>query len=176
MALTNEPVIVVCYGKEKQYNSRQEAYDYYMQGVLATDGSEQNRYATICSMLQSTNDKVVGDDEYYDKEVSKITTLEKIQEYCNIKNTKAMKKIITFLSERKVNKMTVMGLNKDQMNELKCRYYSEKTDEDLSYSEMLDIDKIVSDEEVINEYADTYFSEDDFTCNSYDKDDVDYEY
>jgi hypothetical protein len=27
-----------------------------------------------------------------------------------------------------------------------------------------------------NEYADTYSSEDDFTCNSYDKDDVDYEY
>lgn len=75
-----------------------------------------------------------------------------------------------------MNKMTVRELNKDQMNELKCRYYSEKTDEDLSYSEMLDIDKIVSDEEVFNEYADTYFSEDDFACNSVDKDDIDYEY
>lgn len=51
------------------------------------------------------------------------------------------------------------------MNELKCRYCSEKTDEDLSYSAMLDIDKIVSIQEV-----------DDFTCNSVDKDDVDYEY
>lgn len=145
MALTNEPVTVVCYGIEEQYNSRQEAYDYYMQGVLATDGSEQNRYATICSMLQSTNDKVVGDDEYYD-------------------------------TMTPMNKMTVRELNKDQMNELKCRYYSEKTDEDLSYSEMLDIDTIVSDEEVFNEYADTYFSEDDFACNSVDKDDIDYEY
>lgn len=163
MALTNEPVTVVCYGKEKQYNSRQEAYDYYMQGVLATDGSEQNRYATICSMLQSTNDKVVGDDEYYD-------------------TMTAMKEMVTKLisgyikAHPEVNKMTVRELNKDQMNELKCRYYSEKTDEDLSYSEMLDIDKIVSDEEVFNEYADTYFSEDDFACNSVDKDDVDYEY
>lgn len=29
MALSNEPVTVICYGKEKQFNSRQEAYDYY---------------------------------------------------------------------------------------------------------------------------------------------------
>lgn len=163
MALTNEPVTVICYGKEEKYNSRQEAYDYYMQGMLATDGSEKNRYATICSMLLSTNDKLVGDDEYYD-------------------TMTAFKEMVTklksgYIKEHpEVNKMTVRELNKDQLNELKCRYYSEKTDEDLSYSEMLDIDKIVSDEEVFNEYADTYFSEDDFACNSVDKDDVDYEY
>lgn len=38
--------------------------------------------------------------------------------------------------------------------------------------------KIVADyiKKNSNEYADTYSSEDDFTCNSYDKDDVDYEY
>lgn len=29
MTLSNEPVTVICYGKEKQFNSRQEAYDYY---------------------------------------------------------------------------------------------------------------------------------------------------
>ena len=112
MALTNEPVTVICYGKEKQFNSRQEAYDYYKQGVLETDGSEQNRYATICTMLLSSNDKIVGDDEYYDTMAA--------------------------------------------FKEMTC--------------------KIVADyiKKNSNEYADTYFSEDDVTCNSYDKDDVDY--
>ena len=67
MALTNEPVTVICYGKEEKYNSRQEAYDFYIQGAIATEGSEQSRYVTICSMLKCTNDKVVGDDQYYNK-------------------------------------------------------------------------------------------------------------
>lgn len=67
MALTNEPVTVICYGAKKEYSSRKEAYDFYMEGVLASDGCEKNRYATICSMLEFTNNPVVGDDEYYDK-------------------------------------------------------------------------------------------------------------
>lgn len=114
MALSNEPVTVICYGKEKQFNSRQEAYDYYKQGVLETDGSEQSRYATICTMLLSSNDKIVGDDEYYD----------------------------------------TMAVFKEMTCKIVADYIKKNS----------------------NEYADTYSSEDDFTCNSYDKDDVDYEY
>ena len=60
-----------------------------------TEGSKQNRYATICSMLQFTDDKIVGYDEYYNKK----TSLEELQEYCNIENTKAIKNILAFIGD-----------------------------------------------------------------------------
>lgn len=41
------------------------------------------------------NSKIVGDDEYYNKK----TSLEELQEYCNVENTKAIKNIIAFISE-----------------------------------------------------------------------------
>ena len=44
-------VKVVCYRKEKIWESREEAMDFYLQGMLACDGSERDRYATIYLQL-----------------------------------------------------------------------------------------------------------------------------
>lgn len=46
-------------------------------------------------MLQFTDDKIVGYDEYYNKK----TSLEELQEYCNIENTKAIKNILAFIGD-----------------------------------------------------------------------------
>jgi hypothetical protein len=60
--------------------------------------------------------------------------------------------------------MSVEELPREALQELKQRYYAEKYDEDLSYGELADIDDIVSDEEVFDEYGGTSFTEDDFFC------------
>ena len=60
--------------------------------------------------------------------------------------------------------MSVEELPREALQELKQRYYAEKYDKDLSYGELADIDDIVSDEEVFDEYGGTSFTEDDFFC------------
>ncbi len=64
------------------------------------------------------------------------------------------------------------GLQDSQISLIDDEYY----DTMAAFKEMTC--KIVADyiKKNSNEYADTYSLEDDFTCNSYDKDDVDYEY
>lgn len=61
--------------------------------------------------------------------------------------------------------MTVFDLTRDEKRELKSRYLAEKEDKDLSYGELANIDLLVSDSEIEDVYADTYFSPDDFFCN-----------
>lgn len=60
--------------------------------------------------------------------------------------------------------MSVEELPREALQELKQRYYAEKYDKDLSYGELADIDDIVSDDEVFDEYGGTSFTEDDFFC------------
>jgi hypothetical protein len=60
--------------------------------------------------------------------------------------------------------MSVRDLPREALQELKERYYAEKYDQDLSYGELANIDDIVSDEEVFDEYDGTSFTEDDFFC------------
>ena len=62
--------------------------------------------------------------------------------------------------------MTVYDLNRDQLTELKQRYYAEATGRDLSYEELANIDFYVTDYDVQHEYADTYFTNDDFFCTA----------
>lgn len=63
--------------------------------------------------------------------------------------------------------MTVKELKKEQLTELKIRYYDEilKDTEDrcISYGEMANIDEIVSDEKIFNEYSGYVFTDDDFS-------------
>lgn len=61
--------------------------------------------------------------------------------------------------------MTVYELNRDELSELKQRYYS-KTHTNLSYDEIVSIDNLVSDEEIYEVYEDTIFTEDDFFSSS----------
>lgn len=57
--------------------------------------------------------------------------------------------------------MSFKDLNKEQINQLKQRLYCER-DENISYGELTNIDNLVSDEEVKNEYENMLFSEEDF--------------
>ena len=58
--------------------------------------------------------------------------------------------------------MTVYDLNRDQLTELKQRYYAEATGRDLSYEELANIDFYVTDYDVQREYAGVDFVMDDF--------------
>ncbi len=60
--------------------------------------------------------------------------------------------------------MTVNELSRNELIELKQRYYSEK-EENVSYVEISVIDKLVSDEEVFSAYGNIEFTEEDFFCN-----------
>lgn len=65
--------------------------------------------------------------------------------------------------------MTVYDLNRDQLEELKqhilCERYDERG-ETPSWGELADVDDIISDEEVYEEYGGTYFSPDDFSSSA----------
>ena len=64
--------------------------------------------------------------------------------------------------------MKVTELTRDELTELKTRYYSDLLDkrgESPSYGELAQIDAHVTDEEVYEEYDDVDFVKDDFFCN-----------
>lgn len=60
---------------------------------------------------------------------------------------------------------SVYQLSKDEMTELKTRYYAQ-THDNMSYQDIVDIDNLVSDHEMHIIYLDTDFVDDDFFCNS----------
>ena len=66
--------------------------------------------------------------------------------------------------------MTINELSKEQFTELKWRYldeiYQEETNESISLGEIAEIDNIISDEEILNEYSNYVFSDDDFFCTA----------
>lgn len=61
--------------------------------------------------------------------------------------------------------MSVKELSREQLIELKTRFYIENN-ESVSYGELANIDELVSDEEVFNEYDSITFCNDDFFCTS----------
>lgn len=61
--------------------------------------------------------------------------------------------------------MGVTQLNRDQLTQLKQDYYCEKQyakNEGVSWGELADIDELVTDQEIFNEYGGTHFVKDDF--------------
>ena len=61
--------------------------------------------------------------------------------------------------------MSVKDLTREQLIELKQRYYTERN-ENVSYGELADIDNLVSDNEIFEEYGHITFVEEDFFCAS----------
>ena len=61
--------------------------------------------------------------------------------------------------------MSVKDLTREQLIELKQRYYTERN-ENVSYGELADIDNLVSDNEIFEEYGYITFVEEDFFCTS----------
>ena len=61
--------------------------------------------------------------------------------------------------------MSIQELNPTQLEQVKQRYYIEKqeeTGEPISFGDLMQIDELVSDEEVFDAYSGTVFTEDDF--------------
>lgn len=61
--------------------------------------------------------------------------------------------------------MSVKDLTREQLIELKQRYYTERN-ENVSYGELADIDNLVSDNEIYEEYGHITFVVEDFLCNN----------
>ena len=57
--------------------------------------------------------------------------------------------------------MSIYDLNREQLSQVKAAYLNEKSSS-VYWSEICDADALVSDEQIINEYGNTTFSEDDF--------------
>lgn len=77
-----------------------------------------------------------------------------------LKNVKVKKSAKT----KKIAK-SVKELSREELIELKQSYYTNKN-KNVSWGELADIDNLVSDEEIFEEYADTDFVDEDFSVNS----------
>lgn len=60
--------------------------------------------------------------------------------------------------------MTVNELSRDELIELKQKYYSKK-EGNISYREMATVDRLVTDEEIFSAFENVEFTEEDFFCN-----------
>lgn len=47
------PVTTVCYGQERSWRSKQEAIDFFLEGIDNSEGSERQRYENIVLKLQN---------------------------------------------------------------------------------------------------------------------------
>ena len=56
----NETIITICYGTKQEWTSRNEAIRFFMEGIAATEGSEQERYTNI--LLQLLEGKTICKD------------------------------------------------------------------------------------------------------------------
>ena len=59
--------------------------------------------------------------------------------------------------------MKVSELNRDQLTQLKARYYDDRHPDGISWGELANADDLVTDEEIIEAYTGVEFSPDDFT-------------
>lgn len=48
-----DTVTTICYGQKRVWDSREEAAGFFMEGMIATEGSECERYTTIYSKLKA---------------------------------------------------------------------------------------------------------------------------
>lgn len=61
--------------------------------------------------------------------------------------------------------MSVKELTREQLIELKQNYYCNVLNNNASYGELANIDSLVSDTEIFNEYEGITFVNDDFFCS-----------
>lgn len=58
----NDSVITICYNQKQHWDNRQDAIDFFYEGMMSTEGSESNRYQKIYSELMSGK-KICTDEE-----------------------------------------------------------------------------------------------------------------
>lgn len=51
MISEKEKITIVCYGQTEEWNSREKAMQYYLEGMFSSEGSEHERYARIYEQL-----------------------------------------------------------------------------------------------------------------------------
>lgn len=63
---SDNSVITICYNKKKKWSNRQDAIDFFYDGMMSTEGSESDRYKKIYSELISGEKLCTDlyDDEY----------------------------------------------------------------------------------------------------------------
>ena len=49
----SDPVLITCYGKTEAWASRETAKDFFIEGMMACEGSERERYTNIFLGLES---------------------------------------------------------------------------------------------------------------------------
>ena len=65
--------------------------------------------------------------------------------------------------------MLVTELNREQLTELKCSILADwmsASNASPSYSDLANVDALISDEQAFDEYPDTVFTNDDFFCTA----------
>ena len=55
-------ITTICYGERQYWDSREEAMSYYLEGVMACEGSERDRYATIYAKLKEGYNYATDED------------------------------------------------------------------------------------------------------------------
>lgn len=144
---------------QPQYDSRASFYN-----KAETDDDKLYSYGTLVAEIIDGKPVLYPDWDY------SATTIRHVREFLRqhgfTADSKAQiaKDYLTNARRPVKSSMSVEELPREALQELKQRYYAEKYDEELSYGELADIDDIVSDEEVFDEYGGTSFTEDDFFC------------
>ena len=57
----NDSIIVICYGKKQIWDSRKNAVEFYLEGMMYCEGAERDRYTNI--YLDLISGKSVCTDE-----------------------------------------------------------------------------------------------------------------
>lgn len=70
--IMNDKIITICYGKANIYNSREEAKKFYLECMLASDGSEHERYSSIYQDLEQGFNLCIDDEFYEDLQLGRI--------------------------------------------------------------------------------------------------------
>lgn len=57
-----DAVKTVCYGKTDEWNSREEAEQFFLRAMASSEGSEQNRYVNIYTQLKMGKEVCTDED------------------------------------------------------------------------------------------------------------------
>lgn len=55
--MENDKVYCTCYGDRMEFESSEKAMDFFMQGMMACEGSERDRYTNIYCQLKNGQTK-----------------------------------------------------------------------------------------------------------------------
>lgn len=60
----DDPIVIHCYGRDEEWQSRYLAYHYYYTGAVSCGGSESERYWKICTDLLLGEEKPTDEEDY----------------------------------------------------------------------------------------------------------------